>query len=103
MDQLTYKGQIYGVECNFNALCACADMLGARDFGYLDNMTLGRWLQLMTCCINEGERLDGHDCHYTAQQIGEMADLEVISEFLSIYVKQTSKSGSKSEGQPKNE
>ena len=90
MDQLTYKGQIYGVECNFNALCACADMLGARDFGYLDNMALGRWLQLMTCCINEGERLSGRPHDHKPEEFGtglaESAGL--VSEFISIYNRQ---------------
>lgn len=105
-DTIDINGQTLRVEANWNALVAFFEATGKDDMTALANfgqLKPSDMAALMAACINEGERLDGHDCHFTAQQVGEMADLEVISEFLGIYVKQTLKSGSKSEQHPKNE
>ncbi|MBQ0144965.1 MAG: hypothetical protein KBS78_07315 [Bacteroidales bacterium] len=105
-DTIVLNGQTFRVEANWNALVAFFEATGRDDMAALSNfgqLKPSDMAALMAACINEGERLDGHDCQLTAKQVGEMSDLGVISEFLSIYVKQTTKAGSKSTDQPKNE
>lgn len=93
MDTLSYRGQVYSVECNFNALCAYADLVGSKDFSCLIcELSYGDWLRLMTCCINEGERLMGKAHDYAPDFFG-LGNLEesakALTSFIDIYRRQT--------------
>lgn len=92
MDRLTISGNSYRVECNFNAVLAYMDLRGEKNLTFLnEDMGMRDWLQLMTCCINEGERLDGKKHDYSAEEIGAIPMVtlaSVIPAFIEIFGKQ---------------
>ena len=92
MDYLVFNGKKVRVEANWNAIVAFLSARGQdtmealSQFGKLAPSDMA---SLLAACINEGERLDGRSANYTAEDIGELCNLETISEFMDIYVRQS--------------
>ena len=76
-----------GVACNMNAIIEFLQDRGTDDFSAFSDMTNLKpsdLLPLMAACIREGERLDGRDCSLTAKDIGAVADMALLTEFMEI-------------------
>lgn len=85
-------GKRVRVEANWNAIVAFLEargidtMTGLAD---MDKLSPSQVADLMAACINEGERLDGRETHYVGIDLGAMCSLDVITEFLRIYLRQS--------------
>ena len=101
MDQITLNGNAYRVEVNWNAIVAFLESSGRDDVRAL--MDLGSLKPsdlsgLLAASINEGERLEGHDVHLTAEEVGAAAGFSEMAEFIRIFTKQTSPKGGEEAG-----
>lgn len=93
METLTINGNIYRVECNFNAIIDYMEQKGEKDLSFLANgdMSMRDWLLLMRCSINEGERLEGRPHEHTAEEFGAISMIEmgpILQRFIDIFGKQ---------------
>lgn len=91
-DYIELNGHKVRVECNWNALVSYLEASGRNDMSALANLAQLRPSDvagLMAACVNEGERLDGRESNYTAENIGASASYTAIGEFLAIYVRQS--------------
>ena len=92
-DFVTIGGQKYRVETNWNATVeflafkGTDDISALSDFGKLKPSDLA---PLAAACINEGERLEGHDVHLTPADVGAAASMDEIAAFIQIFVSQVS-------------
>lgn len=92
MDRINIGGKEYRVEANWNALIAFLETKGETSLESLQNfgsLKVTDIAGLMAACINEGERLEGHSCDFTAKDLGAMISAATVSEFLKIYYKQS--------------
>lgn len=91
-DYINYNGKQYRVECNWNALIAYLESVGKNtmaDLAKIDQIPPSDLTPLMAACVNEGERMDGHDCNLSAKEIGENVTTEEILDFFKVYAAQT--------------
>lgn len=95
MDYIELGGRRLRVEVNWNAYGELLDFCGKTSFDDLAEV-LGDFspkgaMRLMAACINEGERMDGHDVRFSPQDIGAMVsrDGHEIPEFMRIYTSQS--------------
>ena len=85
-------GREVRVESNWNSM---VEFLKAKGSDSLTAITSLQDLKpsdiadLMAACVNEGERLEGREAHYTGLDIGALCGVEEMSEFLTIYARQT--------------
>lgn len=95
-DFITINGQQYRVECNWNCVVAFLESTGRDSMGALagfGKLKPSDLAGLMACAINEGERLEGHEVHFTAMEIGGVCGTTTMTEFLAIYAKQVNPEG----------
>ena len=75
------------VVCNMNALMEFLQERGTDDFSAFSDLTKLKpsdMLPLMAACIREGERLEGRECSLTAKDVGAVADMTLLTDFMDI-------------------
>ena len=91
-DFIDIDGKQLRVEANWNAQVAFLEAQGRNTLDHITDLQSLRpsdLTYLAAACINEGERLEGHDCHITAMELGARPDAMIIlNSFLTIYAKQ---------------
>lgn len=101
-DYITIAGICYRVEVNWNALTAYLENRGTDSMEALANighLRASDIAPLLAACIEEGERLEGRTVKLTALELGAKIGLTEVSEFLNIYLKQSSPQVPKKEAQ----
>jgi len=97
MDRITLNdGRTFRVEVNWNALVHFLEASNRDDVRELTNFSALKpsdLAGLLAESINEGERLEGNDVKLTADEVGAMAGLGTMAEFIKIFTKQTSPKG----------
>jgi len=96
MDRIVISGVEYRVEVNWNAIVAYLEASGRDDVRSLIDLSSIKpsdFAGLLAAAINEGERLEGRESRFTAEEIGAEADFTVMSEFIQIFVRQTTPKG----------
>lgn len=93
MDRLTIGGTEFRVECNFNAITAYMDEKGESDLSFLTPGRMGMrdWLLMLSCCVNEGERLEGRRHDYRPEDfgLGKIGEsVQILPKFIEIFGKQ---------------
>ncbi len=92
-------GRTFRVELNWNAIVAFLESSDRDDLNHLASLSMLKpsdLAALLAAGINEGERLEGHDAKLTAEEVGALCNVAVISEFIKIVTDQT-----QPKGQPK--
>lgn len=90
MDFIELNGKSYRVETNWNAIMAFLEALGTDDMAAVDMTKPRNWAPMMAAAINEGERLEGRECNFTAMELGAMPDfIQAATHFVQIYVRQS--------------
>jgi alkylhydroperoxidase family enzyme len=93
-DYIILDGRKCRVEVNWNALAAFLRDSGQNDLAALASVHALKPSDiagLLAAAVNEGERLDGREAHFTAEQIGSMpGSIAAISEFIRIFARQMS-------------
>lgn len=90
-DVIIIDGKEYRVELNWNAIVSYLqaagkdDMLALADFRLLKPSDL---TGLLAAGINEGQRLDGKEERFTAEEVGQHANLALMATFLEIFNRQ---------------
>lgn len=90
-DYITIEGKQVRIEANWNAMCAFLKASGRDDLealAGLGNLKPSEIAGLMAACANEGERLDGREANFTAQELSEKCGLATMTDFLAIYAGQ---------------
>lgn len=88
---ITLGGTKYRVEANWNATVAFLKFKGTDDiaaFTDIANLKPSDLAPLFAACVNEGERLEGHEVSFTPEEVGAVATMPEMSEFLRIFVAQ---------------
>lgn len=102
MDQITLKdGRTFRVELNWNAIVAFLDSTGRDNITALANLAQMKPSDLsglLAASINEGARLDGKPGRLTPEEVGELADVRVMTDFIRIFNSQTQPKGAAPEG-----
>ena len=78
----------YAVACNMNALMAYLQERGTDDFAALADLTKLKpsdMLPLIAACVREGERIEGRQCSLSAEDIGEVANFNLLTAFMEIF------------------
>lgn len=91
MDKMNIGGKEYRVEVNWNAVTAFLEATNSDSMEALANigqLKPSDVTALMAACINEGERLEGHDTHVSALDLGAQLQISDISLFFDIYRRQ---------------
>lgn len=104
MDSIVINEKSFRVEVNWNAIVAFLETSGrddVRELMGLSSLKPSDLAGLLAAAINEGERLEGRDCKFTAEEIGAMADFDTMAQFIQIFAKQTAPRGVEKE--PKKE
>lgn len=92
-ENITIAGQTYRVEVNWNTIVSYLEATGKNDvsslvnFGQLKPTDLAG---LLAAAINEGERLEGREAHFTALDMGAMCGVREMAEFITIFTRQSS-------------
>lgn len=93
MDKMNIGGKEYRVEVNWNAVTAFLEATNSDSMEALANigqLKPSDVTALIAACINEGERLEGHDTHVSALDLGAQLQISDISLFFDIYRRQSS-------------
>ena len=105
MDQITLKdGQTFRVEFNWNALIAFLDSTGRDDVSSLAGLATTKpseFAGLLAAGINEGLRLEGSDERLTPEEVGALADLSTMTDFIAIFTRQITPKGAAAGGEKK--
>lgn len=91
-DFLTIGGKEYRVEVNWHAVSEFLKSVGRDTLDGLAGFTSikpSELPELMAAAINEGEALEGRECHLTAKDIASTRDMSIMGKFLEIYVQQS--------------
>lgn len=91
-DFLEIEGQEYRVEVNWNSIVQFLQATGKNTWEGLSSfsaVTPSDLAPLMAASINEGERLEGRECHFSAEDVGAKCGFDIIGKFLPIYQRQT--------------
>ena len=89
---ITIGGNEYRVEVNWNALSAFLVAVGRDTLEGLSDiakMKPSDISALMAAAINEGERLEGRECHFSALELGAMMRPSHVGQFVDIYIQQS--------------
>lgn len=100
MDQITLNGNTYRVEVNWNAIVAFLEASGRDDVRELMGLSALKpsdLAGLLAASVNEGERLEGREAHYSGEEIGALADFDTMAQFISIFARQTAPKGGEKE------
>ncbi len=96
-DQITLTdGRTFRVELNWNALVAFLESSGrddVRELASLVSLKPSDLAGLLAAGINEGERMEGREANFTANEIGALADVGTITAFIGIFTRQTQPKG----------
>lgn len=104
-ETIIITGQAYRVEVNWNTIVAYLEQSGQNDVTALanfGNLKPSDIAGLLAAAINEGERLEGREVNFTAQEIGAQCGMQEIAEFIRIFSAQTAPQ-TKSTGSKKND
>jgi len=96
MDKINLNGHDYRVEVNWNAIAAYLETSGredVRDLAGLATIKVTDLAGLLAAAINEGERLEGRESSLTAKEVGAMAGVMEMAEFVQIFTRQTTPKG----------
>ena len=97
MDQIKLlDGRSFRVEVNWNAIVAFLESSGRDDVRELSNLSTLKpsdLAGLLAAGIHEGERLEGNEVNFTAEEIGTVADFSVMGAFVRIFTKQMTPKG----------
>ena len=97
VDQITLAdGRTFRVELNWNAIVAFLESSGRDDVRELSNLSTLKpsdLAGLLAAGIHEGERLEGREVTFTAEEIGTVADFAVMGAFVRIFTKQMTPKG----------
>jgi len=96
MDRIEINGNAYRVEVNWNAITAFLEASGRDDVQSLiglSSLKPSDLAGLLAAAINEGERLEGRECALKAEEVGAMAGLDTMAQFIQIFAKQTNPKG----------
>lgn len=91
-DFIVIDGHEVRVESNWNSMVAFLREKGSDSLGALttlQDLKPSDIADLMAACVNEGERLEGRDTHYTGLDLGAICGIEEMTQFIQIYAKQT--------------
>lgn len=85
-------GREVRVESNWNSMVAFLketenDSLSALTS--LQDLKPSDIAPLMAACVNEGERLEGREAHYTGKDIGSLCGVQEMTQFIQIFAKQS--------------
>jgi hypothetical protein len=89
---ITISGQEYRVEVNWEAV---VNFLKEEGRDTLDALISFSSLKpseipaLMAAAINEGEQLEGRECHFTAKTLAPILRSAHVTRFMEIYISQT--------------
>ena len=89
-------GRTFRVELNWNAIVAFLESSGrddVRELSSLSTLKPSDLAGLLAAGINEGERLDGNEVRFTPEEVGALADFDVIAKFIGIFSRQTTPKG----------
>ena len=89
---ITISGAPHRVEANWNAITAYLASRGKDSLQGLSDISKlppSELAPLMAACLNEGERLDGHDASFTAEWIGENCGMNEVSDFVAAFCEQS--------------
>jgi len=104
MDSITLlDGRTFRVEVNWNAISEFLETSGRDDVRELANfaeLKTGDLAPLLAAAINEGERLEGKDVHFSPKEIGALVDIHIMAKFIGIFTNHTQAKGVK-EGEKK--
>lgn len=84
-------GKSCRVEANWNAISAFLKSVNRdtfENFGEIASLRPSDIAPMMAATINEGERLDGRDTHFTPEEIGALCPMTTVAEFIRIYTAQ---------------
>lgn len=87
---ITIAGAEHRVEANWNAITSYLTARGKdslQGLSDISSLSPSELPHLMAACVNEGERLEGHDCNLTAEWIGENCGMTEMSEFITVFCK----------------
>lgn len=87
---ITIAGAEHRVEANWNAITSYLASRGKDNLQGLSDISALQPTEipyLMAACVNEGERLEGHDSSLTGEWIGENCGMTEISDFISVFCK----------------
>lgn len=90
---LEVAGTQVRVEANWKAITSFLTSVGRNSLqGITDLASLPPtdMAPLMAACLNEGERLDGREAHFTGEWIEENCGLAEVSAFVVEFLHQTS-------------
>ena len=97
MDRITLiDGRSFRVEVNWNAIVAFLEASNRDDIRALADLSMLKpsdLAGLLAAGINEGARLDGAQERVTAEEVGTIADVGVMAEFIAIFTRQTKPKG----------
>ena len=100
-DQITLTdGRTFRVELNWNAFVTFLESSGRDDVRELVNLASIKpsdLAGLLAAGIHEGERLEGRDIRFTSNEIGALADFQVMTDFIQIFGRQTQPRGGEAE------
>lgn len=91
-EKITIAGQDYRVEVNWNTIVSYLEASGQNNvtalvnFGQIKPTDLAG---LLAAAVNEGERLEGRDCHFTAEEMGSKCGIAEMAQFITIFSRQT--------------
>lgn len=87
---ITIAGAEHRVEANWNAITSYLTARGKNSLQGLSDISSlspSELPHLMAACVNEGERLEGHDCNLTAEWIGENCGMAELTAFVTAFCK----------------
>jgi len=93
-------GRTFRVELNWNAIVAFLASSGrddVRELASLGALKPSDLAALLAAGINEGERLEGHEVKFSADEIGALAGVSTMSEFFGIVSAQMTPKGTTAE------
>lgn len=91
-DYIVIAGRKVRVESNWNSMVAFLQAKGGDSLAALtsiQDLKPSDIADLLAACVNEGERLDGRDCHYTGRDIGALCGVSEMTDFIQIFARQT--------------
>lgn len=96
MDRIIIDGLSYRVEVNWNTIVHFLEATGrdnVQELASLTDLRPSDLAGLLAASINEGERLDGKQVAFSAEDIGGLVDFATMAEFIAIFTRQTSPKG----------
>lgn len=88
---ITVAGSQVRVEANWKAITSFLTSVGRDNLQGITDLTKmspSDMAPLMAACLNEGERLDGHESNFTATWIEENCSFAEMSSFITEFLYQ---------------